>query len=157
MGCGSLFERSAWFETFARCGRGIEAGFDQRLSFQESIRLIESEEKCGRFADVGQSDDIVVIDTEVFGPVVRSGVEQSTERLGSRRNCGDIAAFETVAEDTGKCKVVRGCFAAVLFADDVFDLASEERIALVYEAVFAEIFCAVCDKTSEGRRDVATH
>lgn len=146
--------------TLVRSCRWIAANRLQRIPLQKPITRIEPEDACRDGTDLRErlDSDAVSIESEVLRPVVIARVEEAGELPALRCDGAEIAALAPVAEQTGEGKVIRFRRPAMFLADDVIDLAAEEGIVLVDEAVLAQSLRPPYHQPPEFRADVAaTH
>jgi len=93
----------------------------------------------------------------VIYPSVYPWVEESDEFASPPQNRPDVATFMAVTEDTRIRQVVRLRRTAMLHADDVVNLTSEERVFLMNQAILTKIVCASGNNTPKVVAYVATH
>lgn len=88
-------------------------------------------------------------------PAIRTGIEEADQLSGLRHERRDIASLVAIAGQAGTGQVVLSRKPAVLLANDVVHLTSEERVILMNEAVLAEMSCAISYEPTQLRRDMA--
>ena len=91
----------------------------------------------------------------MISPKIWTGIEESREEAGSVDNRSDVAAFRPITKGTGIRQVFGRGLAAVFFADDVIDFATEEGVFLVDQAVFAKEFGPCRHEPPQCRANVA--
>lgn len=132
--------------------RGVTSGVDENAAFEQPIGVVQVEEGDRRQPHVGQRFDSVVDDAEMVMPEIGArGIEPREPSVGWQ-NRGDVGALGAIAKYAGEGEVVIAGGAAMFLGDDVFDLASEEGVVLMDEAVFAEPLGAPGDEAAgDGR------
>ena len=138
--------RTAWILT----------GVDESRPLNDSVDRVETEEVGRDLSYFGSRNDGGMVETKVLVPRVCAWIEEASQLTGIRGNRGQVGALVPVAERTGVSQVPLHRLAAVLLADDVVDLAAEEGVILVNEAVLAKVVGALRDAATEFGADVAS-
>lgn len=137
--------------------RRVSTHLLKSLPLEEAVSQVEPQQADGHFTDGGARDDegAFSLQPEVLRPAVQAWIEEADEVSRPRFQRGDVAALVTVAEETGVGEVILSRLASVPLADDVVNLAAEEHVLFVGEAVLAEKVGAGCDQPPKLGADVA--
>jgi hypothetical protein len=119
--------------------------------------VIELKDPLGDLADLRQWRDPNTLKPKVIGPLVGARIEESANAAGSS-NRANVTPFVTIAVQTRISQIFGGCRSAVLFANDMIDLASEIGNLFVNEAVFTKPVGSARDEAAQLRANIrATH
>jgi len=140
---------------FCRGGTRKSLQIEQGLPFQESIRDIESEEPSGDLTDWRFSLNSVSDDYKMICPAVRARVEEADQRTALLNDRTDIAPFRLIAIDTSEGQVLGFRQSAMFLADNVTNFATEMRVILGDQAVFAAPASPRPNQSSQFGADVS--
>lgn len=110
----------------------------QGLALHDAVADVELKDAGHNFANSCErlDDEVGLIQRKVLRLFIRAWVEEARQN-SSRRKRADVAALVQIAERASQRQIIRLDQAAVLLADDVVNVAAEEGVVLVDEAVFA--------------------
>ena len=123
----------------------------------ENSFVVELQDPSGSFADIRQRFNQGSIQSKMLGPQIDSWVEESHKLAGYSRHRRNVAALVAIADGTGISEIHRFRCAGMFQADYVVDLATEERVIFVDQAILAETPRSICDQPPQFFADVATH
>src|SRR5437868_8316436 len=93
----------------------------------------------------------------MIAPSIITWVVKSDQPILSRCDRRDIAAFISVAGDTGQRQIIDFRCTAMLTTNNVLDLKSEIRVLFGDQTVLANVIGSSGNNQSSFRRDVASH
>ena len=74
-----------------------------------------------------------------------------------RVECGNVAAFMTIAKNAGVGQILKRRYTAMLAADEVVNLMRKANVVFVNQALLASVAGAACDFLAELIADVIRH
>jgi hypothetical protein len=130
----------------------------QGFPLKNAFARIESQNRDGHFADVGNGLDERSLQPEVVRPIVLSWIEEPNEFTGFRKDGTYIRSLVAIAKKAGKCQIVFFSGATMFQADYMIDFTTKEGVVFVDEAVLAESIRTRGDQPPERFTDgAATH
>jgi hypothetical protein len=108
--------------------------------------MIEFQNAGSDFTNICQRLDDHTVKLEVVYPPISPWIKKADERMCRPYDRANITAFMAITEGTGQCQIISGCWATVLFADDMIDLTAEEGVVLVEEAILTDPLGTVHDE-----------
>lgn len=140
-----------------RLRRRIPACRLKRLTFQQPVTIIQFEDAGGNFTDVCARDKANTIKREMLAPSVHARIEEPNKSSCGPYERTDIATLGTIAECTGIREIVSSCRTAMLLADDVIDLTSEEGVLLMNQAILTQAIRTLFYQAAQRGTNVASH
>jgi hypothetical protein len=123
------------------CRDRIPVHLAESFAFQEAGAVIQPEQSGSRLSDRRQEKDRdpVRSQMEVIVPSILAWIEETDQRARSRDDRSNVAPLVSVTREARIREIALRGLSSMLFADDMIDLTTEERIVRVDEAVFAEV------------------
>lgn len=119
--------------------------------------MIEIEEPRSHFADIGEGIDARVVPAKMLRPAIGAWVEKANQNAGARVHRTEVGALVSIAVETGEGEIF-GCGLATVFgAEDVIDFAAVINVALVDEAILADLPGAFRDEAAQRPSDLTRH
>ena len=144
----------------AVCRRRKPPDMHERLPFQNALNGVESQQIARDLNNISQwlNQKRLAHKAEVVVPAIGTRVEKANQRLGCRKQRGDVGSLVSITDGASVGQVVENSRSAVLFfGNDMVDLATEKRIVLMDSTILTCASRALLNIATKPNAYVASH